>query len=123
MRIRPTVFRLMIALAIVGLILGGVAWGLRKMQNRLTVENRTGQPISWVWIVVSGSNSTVMFANVPHGGEESATVRINGDGSFRVQGRLADGTVLSGSFGYVTNGMMGEHARFVVRKGGGIIHQ
>ena len=117
-----TVRRRMVALAISTLlILGGTAWGLRALQNRLTVENRSGQPVSLLMIGVYGSSSCVMFENVPDGGKASASFSIAGDGGFYVHGHLADGTnITGGNFGYVTNGMYGEHARFVIKQGGGV---
>ncbi|HYT87589.1 MAG TPA: hypothetical protein VEL76_02615 [Gemmataceae bacterium] len=40
--------------------------------------------------------------------------RIGSDDHFTIKGRLADGTAVGGEFGYVTNGMAGERACFVV---------
>jgi hypothetical protein len=114
--------RRVIALAIIGLlVLGGTTWSLRAFQNRLTVENRSGQAVSLMMIGVQGSSSSFMFENIPDGSKESATFSIIRDGGFYVHGFLADGTEMAGgSYGYVTNGMYGEHARFVVKQGGGL---
>jgi hypothetical protein len=112
--------RRLIALAIIGLIiLGGTTWSLRALQNRLTVENHSGQPISLLIIGVQGSSSSFMFENIPDGSKASASFSIVRDGGFYVHGFLSDGTeIAGGSYGYVTNGMYGEHARFVVKQGG-----
>jgi hypothetical protein len=117
-----TVRRRIIALAIICLLIsvGGI-WSLLAIQNRLTVENRSGQAVSLLMIVVYGSSSAVMFEQMPDGSERSASFNINQDGGFYVHGFLADGTkVTGGYYGYVTNGMYGEHAHFVVKQGGGI---
>ncbi len=117
-----TMRRHLVILTIIGvLILGATTWSLRAIQNRLTVENHSGQPISLLMIGVYGSSSSFMFENVPDGGKESASFSFARDGGFYVHGFLADGTNLtSGYYGYVTNGMYGEHAHFVVKQGGGL---
>jgi hypothetical protein len=72
-------------------------------------------------IGISGSSSSFMFENIPDGSKASASFSIVRDGGFYVHGFLADGTNITGGFfGYVTNGMYGEHARFVVKQGGGL---
>ena len=117
-----TVRRQLVILAIIGLlILGGAIWSLRAIQNRLTVENHSGQPVSLLMIGIYGSSSSFMFENVPDGGKASASFSIDRDGGFYVHGFLADGTNIAGGYyGYVTNGMYGEHARFVIKQGGGL---
>ncbi len=117
-----TVRRKVITLAIIGvLILGVTTWSLRAIQNRLTVENRSGQPVSLLLIGIYGSSSSFMFENVPDGGKASGSFSIDRDGGFYVHGFLADGTNIAGGyFGYVTNGMDGEHAHFIVKQGGGL---
>jgi hypothetical protein len=117
-----TVRRRVITLAIIGLlILGGTTWSLRANQNRLTVENRSGQAVSLLMIGIYGSSSCFMFENVPDAANASASFKIDRDGGFYVHGFLADGTNIKGGYyGYVTNGMYGEHAHFVVKQGGRI---
>jgi len=122
--------RRMVALAIIGglLILGGTIWLQRALQNYLTVENRSGQPVSLLMIGVYGSSSGVhqspscfMFQNVPDRSKLSAALTIDGDGGFYVHGFLADGTYIKGGYhGYVTNGIYREQARFVIKPGGGL---
>jgi hypothetical protein len=115
-----TMRRRVIALTIIGLlVLGGTTWGLRAFQNRLTVENHSGQAVALLMIGIYGSSSSFMFENMPDGSEGSASLRIVRDGGFYVHGFLADGTSIAGGYyGYVTNGMYGEHAHFVVKEGG-----
>jgi uncharacterized membrane protein YwzB len=120
--LRKIMRRRVITLAIIGvLILGVTTWSLRAIQNRLTVENLSGQPITLLMIGVYGSSSSFMFENIPDGGKASRSFSVDQDGGFYVHGFLADGTSISGGdFGYVTNGMFGEHAQFVVKQGGGL---
>jgi hypothetical protein len=116
--VRFTVRSLMIVLAAVGLVLGGITCVARKVENRLFVENRAGQPIAWIRIATRAS--TVSFENVPDGELVTALFHIAGDDDFAVTRKLADGTGLGGNHGYVTNGMYGERARFVIQRDGKI---
>jgi hypothetical protein len=112
-----------IVVAFVGglLIWGGASWLGRATENRIVVVNRSGQPVSSLTVAVYGSDSCPTFRDLPDGAEASAPFRIRGDGGFSVVGSLADGTrIQGGNFGYVTGGMYGERARFVIRPGGGL---
>jgi hypothetical protein len=115
---RFTVRRMMLDLGIIGLILCLVTQCPRSTVNRLAVENRSGQPISQLRIAVTGPSSVIIFEDVPDRGKVSSTFNIGHDSHFNVSGRLADGTKLNGDFGYVTNGMYGEHVDFIVKQGG-----
>jgi hypothetical protein len=113
----------MVALVIIGglLISGGTIRLQRALQNDFTVENHSGQPVALLMIGVYGSSSCSMVQDVPDGGKASAPFRIGGDGGFYIHGLLADGTGIKGGYyGYVTSGMYGEHARFVIKPGGGL---
>jgi hypothetical protein len=90
--------------------------GLRWMQNRLVVENRSGQTITVLKISIAGE--AIVFENLADGAEVSSAFPIKTDDHFVVDGRLADGTEIHGGFGYVTNGMYRERARFVIKPGG-----
>lgn len=97
--------------------LAGLVWMAReRLQNRLTVENRSGQPIALLKVTISGE--TTVHRNVPDGAAVTAPFPIHSDDHFAVEGQLADGTPVGGNFGYVTNGMSGERARLVVHPGG-----
>jgi hypothetical protein len=111
-----------IVLAFIGvLILGGAIWSLPAFENRLTVENHSGQTVSILMIGVYGSSWAVMFEHIPDGSERSASFHIMHDGGFYVHGFLADGTNIAGGFyGYLTNGMFGERVRFVIKSRGGL---
>jgi len=114
---KRTIFLLTLVLLVAGLMWAGWA-GRERFQNRLFVENRSGQPITMLKIITGGE--TRVFHEVPDEAELSATFRIASDDHFAVDGLLANGTKVSGEFGYVTNGMSGEHAFFVIRPEGKI---
>jgi hypothetical protein len=115
-RARFTIGWMMLALAGLSLVAGGIITGLRAARNCLVVENRSGQPI--VRLEVSMRSVPVAtFHNLPDGAEGSATFRVVGDNSFDLSGALADGTRLGGNFGYFTTGSYGDHPRFIIRSG------
>jgi hypothetical protein len=110
--------------ALIGVLLlvGGLAWLVwsfhERVQNRLTVENCSGQPLSVLRVTVGGE--TLTFTDVPENAEVTGSFPIKSDDHFSVEGRLADGRRVGGEFGYVTNGMSGQWARFVVGPAGQI---
>jgi hypothetical protein len=113
-----------IAVLIVALLLCGgfVWWYHERHQNRLTVENRSGQPIAVLRVAITGETAT--FRDVAADSQVTGTFRIASDDHFTVEGRLADGKRITGQFGYVTGGMSGQRARFVVQPEGKIeFHQ
>ena len=78
------------ALLVLGLAL--FLWYNReRSQNRLSFENRSGQPIPLLRVTVAGQTST--FRDVPAGGERFAPLGADGE-RFAVEGRLADGTMI-----------------------------
>src|SRR5262245_42267741 len=102
----------LLAVLIIAAVLVSVLWVLRdRFQNRLTVESRSGQRLAVLEVTIT--RETAVFRDVPVGAEVTATFRIGSDDHFVVNGQLADGTAMTGEFGYVTNGMAGEQARFV----------
>lgn len=110
-------FAVLVLLLVVGV--AGLLWAARgRLQNRLTVENRSGQAIALLRVTTGGE--TAVFRDLPDGAAATAPFRIQTDDHFAVEGRLEDGTGLGGNFGYVTNGMSGQRARFVVLPGGKI---
>ncbi len=106
------------AVLFVGALVGLLVRHWERAQNRLTVENRSGQPLTVFKVITAGE--AITFTDVPVGGEVTAAFGIQADDHFAVEGRLADGKRVGGDFGYVTNGMSGQRARFVVRPGGQI---
>src|SRR5690242_14943506 len=112
-RMRLTVRMMMVAIAGLAVVCGGMSCFVRMVENRLVVENRSGQPILWLRISMYYSGPIAMFKDLPDGGAETASFRIRGDDSFALDGILADGTRLSGDYGYVTNGQFGVHPRFI----------
>src|SRR5262249_22774474 len=103
------------ALVLFGVVVG-VLWGVwDRLQNRFTVENRSGQELT---LRVTTGGETITLREVAAGAEATAAFRTGSDDHFTLEGRLADGTAVEGEFGYVTNGMSGQRARFVVFPGG-----
>ena len=119
-RVRFTMRRMMVAVACIASACGGVVCCVRTVENRLVVENRSGQALAWVKIGLAYSGPIATFHDLPDGGVETASFGIGGDDSFVLDARLADGTKAGGNFGYVTNGFYGVRPRFVVREGGKI---
>jgi hypothetical protein len=109
---RPFAWSMFTAWALVG----AACWGLWPQPNRLVVTNESGQAIALLAITVGGE--AIRFENVPAGDQASARFRIVGDDHFAVRGQMADGTTITDDCGYVTNGMYGVLATFVVRPGG-----
>jgi hypothetical protein len=87
-----------------------------RVQNHVVIVNDSGQSIRIMTVQVGGA--TIRFEDLSAGASASAPFVIRGDDSFQVRGRLEDGTSVTGGHGYVTNGMYGEDARFVIRPGG-----
>jgi hypothetical protein len=111
----------MCLIGMIGLTLGGTITCHRMLQNRLTVANHSGQQVSNLRIIVDGTSSVMTFKDIPIGGQVTSTYgMIWGDGYYDISGVLADGTKLTGQFGYLTNGMFEVHSRFIVKDGGAI---
>lgn len=109
--------KLAVASVLLGAALAGAAcWVLWPRPNSLVVANETGQAIRFLAVSVGGE--TIRFENLPSGGQASAPFRIAGDGHYAVRGELADGKTVADDCGYVTNGMDGVQATFVIRPGG-----
>jgi hypothetical protein len=117
-RVRFTTRRMIVAVASMAAVCGGVVCCVRTVENRLVVENRFGQSLAWVRIGLANSGPIATFHELPDGGIETASFAIGGDDSFVLDTRLSDGTRVGGNFGYVTNGDYGVRPRFVVREGG-----
>ncbi|SIO60691.1 hypothetical protein SAMN05444166_6488 [Singulisphaera sp. GP187] len=116
--VRLSVRQGMTAIAGLALVFGGVTCGFRRAENRLVVENRSGQSLDLLDISLSRAGHIVTIKSLPDGGAETAPFWIKGDDGFVLNGSLADGTKVVGNFGYVTNGDYAERLRFVVRPGG-----
>ena len=99
--------------------LAGVWFVRAQLANQLTVVNESGQAIEWITIRVG--RWPVRLEDIPPGESISARFDIKSDDSFAVEGQLADGTLIGGGFGYVTHGMYGERASFVVQRDGEIL--
>jgi hypothetical protein len=106
-------------LALLGLA-GGLVWAAwDRSKNRVTVENRSGQPIDTFRVFVGGEPIT--FRDLEDGAERTVIFHARkSKDHFVVEGRLADGTPVAGKYGYVSGGFGGQRARFVLRPGGKI---
>jgi hypothetical protein len=97
-------------------VLAAVAWRVHTgTRNSVAVVNEAGQPIRALTVTVGGE--TIHFEGISDGATASAPFRIRSDDHFAVSGELADGTAFGGDYGYVTNGMYGERARFRILPG------
>jgi hypothetical protein len=113
---RFTLRTLMLAIGLVSLVLGVVAFSLRPKVSRFSVVNRSGRPVSRLLFSVSGDQ--VVFRNVPDGSTVSAPFPSHGLDDFEVTGTLADGTALKGGFGFRSDVKRGSHPVFTIAKGG-----
>lgn len=100
-----------IALLLTG---GWTVWS--RIENRLIVRNDSGQAITFLTITVGGE--TLRFEDIPASVSISSRFHIRSDDSFVVRGQLADGTKLAENCCYVTHGMYGERAEFIIQPGG-----
>jgi hypothetical protein len=92
-----------------------VAWQLSR--NRVMVTNETGQPILALTIEVCGQ--TIAFGDVSPGGSVLARFGTSADEDhFTVRGRLADGTVIDDTCGYIVWEDYGSRFQIVIRPGG-----
>jgi len=89
-----------------------VASGCRSNENLLLVENNSGTVCTSVTVAVCDTSWT--FSNLYSGGEQEVSVVYTNDDSFNVSVQFAGGRTLSGSFGYVTQGITGERIRISV---------
>jgi hypothetical protein len=98
------------------LFIAGIAllvWALAgQSEQRLVVENQSGQPIATLEITVAGHKGT--FKNLPASGKATAPFSVEGGEAFAVQGKLRDGTLIRGS------GKTVERAPLVILPGGQI---
>lgn len=96
------------------LAIGAIVWS--RAQHRLVVVNQSGVTVTFLTIAVGGE--TIRFEGLPPGDRRSARFRIRGDDHFVVRGRLANGTEIDRECGYVTGGLHGERAYFVIELNG-----
>jgi hypothetical protein len=89
-----------------------------RSENRAKVRNESGQLLQSLSITIGGE--TTRIEDVKTGESRSFPFHIHSDDHFEVEGQLVDGTPLRDSFGYVTNGMHGEHAEFIIQPKGDI---
>ncbi len=84
-RVRLTIGWLVLAIAVLTVVAGGLIAEFRAARSRLVVVKRSGQPI--VRLEVSTRSVPVAtFLEVPDGAEQSATFRVAGDNSLDLGG-------------------------------------
>jgi len=113
MRKRFGMRSMMIGVAAIALL---AAFTTTSTRNRIVVENQSGVAVSSLKIAVG--KDTIRFGAIPSGGTAYADFQIHSDANFTVSGALADGSPLSGDFGYVDGGAYGETAHFSIDPGG-----
>ncbi len=103
--------------AVAGLAAIGTGVAFREhTRNELTVTNRSGRTI--VSLEVSLPWETLRFEPIADGEAVSQAFAIRFDAEFAMSGRLAGGTPIRSSQGYVTNGQYGEAVRIEVGPSG-----
>src|SRR5690349_13092032 len=106
-----------VAAVVILLALVAGAWAAWwRVQNRFVVRNETGQKIMFLTVTINGE--TARIENIPASASRSGRFSIGTDDHFVIRGRLADESEIAAEYGYVTNGMYGERAEFVIRPGG-----
>ena len=110
--------RVAVLLAVAAVLL---VWGIWwRPQDRVIVENRSGESITLLEVRAGEESST--FHDVSAGAEVSAALRARVDKPFTVDGRLADGTRIRGSFRHPDGGgITGRQLNLVVLPGGQIV--
>ena len=85
-----------------------------KVQNSVTVVNNSGLNADRVTVTVCGQD--VVFEHLDAGKKQSRSFSVTGDSGFFVSASLADGTVVTNGFGYVTGGAgaYGNHAEIEI---------
>jgi hypothetical protein len=83
-------------------------WG--RSPDRLTVENRSGLPVTVLRVTVAGQTYT--FRDVASGSDATAPLTIKGGERFAAEGKLADGTMIR------IGGVTTEGAHLLVLPGG-----
>jgi hypothetical protein len=75
-------------IAIVGLLYANK----EQAQDPLIVLNRSGQPIARLKVTVG--EKTVTFSDLPAGAQKTTSLTIDSDDPFRVEGELANGSMI-----------------------------
>lgn len=109
-----------VALVLVATVVVLVAWRDRT-RNELTVVNRSGVALQSLEVALPWE--VLRFGPLDDGQARTQSFAIRHDADFRITGRLADGTKIRVSDGYVTNGQYGESVRIEIRPGGGVRFQ
>lgn len=82
------------------------------LQNRFVIDNRTGQVIKEVQVVICGQKYTLY--NIPNGSKAEKSFKISGDSGYWIKAKLKDGRIIEGDGGYVTRGNYGLYDRIII---------
>ena len=90
----------------------------QRAHNEVTVVNKSGVALKSLEVALPWE--TIRFEPLADGQSQTRSFAIKHDAEFKVAGQLADGTTVSASDGYVTNGQYGEVVRIEVQRGGSV---
>jgi len=91
-----TIRRMMIAIAVLAIVVGGLVLALRPEYSRLTVVNQSGQSISRLIVTVSGEQS--LITDLADGSTASVPFPAHDDDRFNLAGTFANGNQIRGGF-------------------------
>jgi hypothetical protein len=106
------IMKLIATMAILAMALVVTSCG--KVQNSVTIVNNSGLKADRVTVTVCEQD--VVFENLDAGKKQSRSFSVTGDSGFIVSASLADGTIATNGFGYVTGGAgaYGNHAEIEI---------
>src|SRR4051794_29188164 len=89
-----------------------VAFFWHPSQNRFTIVNQSDQAIRLISVAIT--QEKISFEDLSAGSSVSSRFHIGADDHFVLRGELVDGTAIAADCGYVTNGMIGGQATFII---------
>lgn len=109
-----------IAIASLAVLCGAVLFFfLHTPAHTITVINAGSVPVDTLTVSVCGKEYT--FDAIPPEGSTSITFAITGDSGFLVHGKLENGQVIDGSFGYVTKNVSKQTVTILVQDDGTVV--
>ncbi len=95
-RVQFNIRGLMIAVAVLAIVIGGLVLAFRPEYTRLTLLNRSGQSISRLVITFSGEQSVI--ADLADGATATVPFRVHDDEAMRVAAVLGNGKAIRAGF-------------------------
>lgn len=99
---RSVLISLVVA-ASLALVAAGLILSKERTVGTVQVQNGSGERIELVTVQVSGN--ALEFKNLQPSEKQIESFRIGSDSSYKISARFASGKVVTGSCGYVTNGV------------------